>query len=196
MCPQTIQWRQHCSLVWLQSSQGREKSQKWILCSERHSISLILQKAGIQQNFHPNQIWKEGSFWADMYFMCSSCDCRLVVQNGWRWEPPEDDNSGSLVMFNNRALLLIAEAQRCINFKNVAKLIKVWTSHEWTWNCKTELLPWPKNETNVRTWRMICRACTQICLACVPVSIFLARVVVDYFGVRFCPPPLNSLRNS
>ena len=36
-----------------------------------------------------------------------------------------------------------------------------------------------KIETTARTWhrRVICRACTRLCLACVPVSIFLARVV-------------------
>ena len=44
------------------------------------------------------------------------------------------------------------------------------------------ILPWPKKiETTARTWhrRVICRACTctRLCLACVPVSIFLARVV-------------------
>ena len=39
-----------------------------------------------------------------------------------------------------------------------------------------------KIETTPRTWhrRVICRACTRLCLACVPVSIFLARVVVQY----------------
>ena len=38
-----------------------------------------------------------------------------------------------------------------------------------------------KIETTARTWhrRVICRACTRLCLACVPVSIFLARVVVS-----------------
>ena len=37
-----------------------------------------------------------------------------------------------------------------------------------------------KIETTARTWhrRVICRACTRLCLACVPVSIFLARVVL------------------
>ena len=41
------------------------------------------------------------------------------------------------------------------------------------------LLPGQKIETTARTWhrRVICRACTRLCLACVPVSIFLARVV-------------------
>ena len=36
-----------------------------------------------------------------------------------------------------------------------------------------------KIESTARTWhrRVICRACTRLCLACVPVSIFLARVV-------------------
>ena len=36
-----------------------------------------------------------------------------------------------------------------------------------------------KIETTACTWqrRVICRACTRLCLACVPVSIFLARVV-------------------
>ena len=36
-----------------------------------------------------------------------------------------------------------------------------------------------KIETNARTWHrcVICRACTRLYLACVPVSIFLARVV-------------------
>ena len=40
-----------------------------------------------------------------------------------------------------------------------------------------------KIETAARTWhrRVICRACTRLCLACVPVSIFLATVV-------FCLP--------
>ena len=40
------------------------------------------------------------------------------------------------------------------------------------------LLPWPKKiETTVRTWhrRVICRACTRLCLACVPVSIFFGQ---------------------
>ena len=37
-----------------------------------------------------------------------------------------------------------------------------------------------KIETAARTWhrRVIYQACTRLCLACVPVSIFLARVVV------------------
>ena len=37
-----------------------------------------------------------------------------------------------------------------------------------------------KIETTARTWhrRVICRACTRLWLACMPVSIFLARVVV------------------
>ena len=39
--------------------------------------------------------------------------------------------------------------------------------------------PGQKIETTTRTWhrRVICRTCTLLCLACVPVSIFLARVV-------------------
>ena len=42
------------------------------------------------------------------------------------------------------------------------------------------VLPWPKKiETTVRTWhrRVISQACTRLCLACVAVPIFLARVV-------------------
>ena len=41
-----------------------------------------------------------------------------------------------------------------------------------------------KIETTTRTWlrRVICRACTRLCLACVPVSIFLARVVDPVSG--------------
>ena len=40
-----------------------------------------------------------------------------------------------------------------------------------------------KIETTAHTWRrrVISRACTRLCLACVPVSIFLARVVQDPF---------------
>ena len=40
-----------------------------------------------------------------------------------------------------------------------------------------------KIETTTRTWRrrVISRACTRLCLACVAVSIFLARVVVTYY---------------
>ena len=48
------------------------------------------------------------------------------------------------------------------------------------------LLSWPKKiETAARTWhrRVICQACTRLCLACVPVSIFLARVVVCRAGI-------------
>ena len=39
-----------------------------------------------------------------------------------------------------------------------------------------------KIETATHTWhrRVICRACTRLCLACVPVSIFLARVVATF----------------
>ena len=51
-----------------------------------------------------------------------------------------------------------------------------------------------KIETTARMWhrRVICRACTRLCLACVPVSIFLARVVgraVEHnrqSGFNFC----------
>ena len=42
----------------------------------------------------------------------------------------------------------------------------------------TKVLPWPKKiETTARTWhrRVICRACTRLCLACVPVSIFFGK---------------------
>ena len=45
------------------------------------------------------------------------------------------------------------------------------------------VLPWPKKiETGARTChrRVIYQACTHLCLACVPVSIFLARVVGCY----------------
>ena len=44
--------------------------------------------------------------------------------------------------------------------------------------CATTLAK--KIETTTHTWhrRVICRACTRLCLACGPVSIFLARVVV------------------
>ena len=42
--------------------------------------------------------------------------------------------------------------------------------------CLMQLLPW----TTACTWQrcVICWACTRLCLACVPVSIFLARVVL------------------
>ena len=42
-----------------------------------------------------------------------------------------------------------------------------------------------KIETTTRTWRrrVISRACTRLCLACVAVSIFLARVVKAVWGV-------------
>ena len=46
-----------------------------------------------------------------------------------------------------------------------------------------------KIETTARTWHrhVICRACTRLCLACVPVSIFLARVVVGEPPVETAP---------
>ena len=55
--------------------------------------------------------------------------------------------------------------------------------------CFAEGLYYPgkKIETTARTWhrRVICRACTRLCLACVPVSIFLARVVYSHDGQLF-----------
>ena len=44
-----------------------------------------------------------------------------------------------------------------------------------------------KIETAARTWhrRVIYQACTRLCLACVPVSIFLARVVVENPGLCY-----------
>ena len=68
------------------------------------------------------------------------------------------------------------------------------------------VLPWPKKlRTAARTWRrrVISRACTRLCLACITVSSFLARVVEVclrwdlmfvgklFFQVRFCGPTVG-----
>ena len=57
--------------------------------------------------------------------------------------------------------------------------------------------PGQKIETTTRTWRrrVISRACMRLCLACVPVSIFLARVVLVRTYEIFQIPVTSKLRS-
>ena len=64
---------------------------------------------------------------------------------------------------------------RCRN-KGACQCPVIFSKDCWVW---ATYYPAKKIETVARTWhrRVIYQACTRLCLACVPVSIFLARVV-------------------
>ena len=73
----------------------------------------------------------------------------------------------------------------CQTFDGLWEQLSLWSNAFLSVHFTTTLAK--KIETNARTWhrRVICRACTRLCLACVPVSIFLARVVVFTFKSWF-----------